>query len=82
MTLLLSLLERIPVVSLVRLACVLSLLSLALFCWAALVSRALPIILGMSLGHVAGVGGLFLFIGAVLAESMRDRLRKGSSNAE
>jgi hypothetical protein len=55
---LLEYIARRSVESLVRVACVLALLALAMICYSVLSPRPLPVILAMSVGH--GVGGMAL----------------------
>lgn len=55
--------------ALVRLACVLALLALALMCWSVLNPRPLPVIFAMSLGHAVGGTAFVCYLLAVVLDA-------------
>lgn len=55
---------------LLKLACVLSLLALALICFAVFVPRPLPVILAMSAGHAVGGAAFACYLLAVVLDAM------------
>jgi hypothetical protein len=59
------------VAGLTRIACVLSLLALALICCAVLFPLPLPVILAMSLGHVVGGAAFACYLLAVILDATR-----------
>lgn len=59
------------VVGLVRVACVLALLALALICYSVLVPHPLPVILAMSLGHLVGGAAFACYLLAVILDATR-----------
>jgi len=62
----------------VRVACYLSLISLALMAWSLIHPMPIPIILAMSLGQVIGTLGFALFL-IVVVSDLRKRLRSRPS---
>ena len=56
---------------LVRLACILALLALALICYSVLFPRPLPVILAMSLGHAVGGAAFACYLLAVVLDALR-----------
>jgi hypothetical protein len=57
--------------TLVRLACVLALCALALFCISILFPRPLPVILAMSAGHAIGGAAFACYLLAVVVDATR-----------
>jgi len=69
-----SLLDRAlrrSVPELVRVACVLALLALALVCWSVLQPRPIPVILAMSAGHAIGGTAFACYLLAVILDAVR-----------
>lgn len=65
---------------LITVACVLALVGLTILAVSVLFPRPLPVILGMSLGHVVGAGAFGLYVLAVLIDATdRERRRSRSS---
>lgn len=55
--------------ALVRLACVLALIALALMCWSVLNPRPLPVIFAMSIGHAIGGTAFVCYLLAVVLDA-------------
>lgn len=69
-----SLYQRVmtrSVPALIKLACILALLALALVCYSVLVPRPLPVILAMSAGHVIGGSAFACYLLAVTLDAVR-----------
>ena len=69
-----SLLQRVlrrSVPELVRVACVLALLALALVCWSVLQPRPIPVILAMSAGHAIGGTAFACYLLAVILDGVQ-----------
>lgn len=62
---------RVPIQTLIRVACYLAIVSLSLMVWSVLDSAALPVVLGMSVGQGLGVLAFFCFLLAVLGDAQR-----------
>lgn len=58
----------------IRLACVLTLIALALMTWSLVDPQPLAVIVAMSVGQALGTGSLLLFIVAVLLDLRRARV--------
>lgn len=56
--------------TLVRLACVLTLCGLAIFCWSILFPGPLPVILAMSAGHAVGVAAFTCYLLAIILDAL------------
>lgn len=56
---------------LVRLACVLALIGLAIMCYSVLSPRALPVIGAMSIGHAIGGAAFLCYLLAVIVDQAR-----------
>jgi cyanate permease len=56
---------------LIRVACFLALLALALMCGSVLVPRPLPVIVAMSLGHAIGASAFVCYLLAVILDATR-----------
>jgi len=56
---------------LVRVACLLALLALALVCWSILDPRPIPVILAMSVGHLVGGAAFACYLLAVILDAVR-----------
>lgn len=57
-----------PLERLIKWACILALVGLALMVWSVLSPRPIPVILAMSLGQGFGTAGLVLFLVAIVAD--------------
>ena len=63
--------ETRSVRGLVRGACMLALVGLAVLCFSVIVPRPLPVIFAMSAGHVIGVAAFFSYLLAVVLDAAR-----------
>jgi hypothetical protein len=69
-----TLLSRIlhgSVAKLIRVACYLALIGLAMLCYSMLSPGALPVIGAMSIGHAIGIGALACYLLAILIDEAR-----------
>ena len=73
------LLKRLRVELLVRIACVTSLVSLALMSWSLLDPTPLPVMVSMSVGQAIGALALAFYLLAVLLYQLRLRKQRRSS---
>ena len=64
-------LTRSSIEGLVKVACVLALLALALICCSVLFPRPLPVILAMSVGHAIGASAFACYLLAVVLDATR-----------
>jgi hypothetical protein len=70
---LLRAIARWPVEGLVRVACVLALIALALMVWSVVAPGALPVVVGMSAGQGIGLAALGCYLLAVFRDAARRR---------
>jgi hypothetical protein len=70
---LLDTLRRRSATDLIRVACVLALGGLSVMAFAVISRRALPVMLGMSLGHALGGVALACYVLAVVIDTLRSR---------
>jgi hypothetical protein len=75
---------RYSVAALVRLACALALLGLAIMSFSIVSGRPLPVVLAMSIGHMVGMASLACFLLAILIDAIRRDARApgGSTPAD
>ena len=66
-----KLLSRFPVSKLVTTACYLAVFALLLMIWSVVDPRALPVVLGMSVGQGIGVLAFLCFLLAMLSDAQR-----------
>jgi hypothetical protein len=64
-------LVRHSVPGLIRLACALALLGLAIMSFSIVSGRPLPVVLAMSIGHTIGIASFACFLLAVLIDAIR-----------
>ena len=80
-----SLYQRVlhrSVPGLIKVACILALLALALVCYSVLVPRPLPVILAMSVGHVIGGSAFACYLLAVILDAASPKAPSGTPIAD
>jgi hypothetical protein len=68
--------RRVGTERLVRAACVLGLVAMALMCWSVLDPTPFPVLVAMSAGQAFGTLSLLCYLGAVFVEAWRARQRR------